>query len=67
MVNNHLIAKPNRKAENLTVVFVESASDWLDVPFDWPPKQGKRQNQYRAGTDIQTLAAACNGKTNEKK
>jgi len=23
-----------RKAEKLTVVFVESASDWLDVPFD---------------------------------
>jgi len=24
----------NKKAEKLTVVFVESASDWLDVPFD---------------------------------
>jgi hypothetical protein len=38
LVINDKSRKTNIRAEKLTVVFVESASDWLDVPFDWPPK-----------------------------
>lgn len=42
----------SNKTRKLTVVLVESASDWLDVPFDWPPKEGNLQNQYKAGRNI---------------
>lgn len=43
-------------------MFVESASDWLAVPFDSPPKQGNQPNQYKLVEILQTLTVACNGK-----
>lgn len=51
---NVIKCKINSRAEELTVVFAESASDWPDVPFDiWPPKQIKESDkiQHQAGRD----------------
>jgi len=54
-----------KRTEKLTVVLVESASDWLAVPFDSPPKQGNQPNQYKLVEILQTLTVACNGKTKQ--